>query len=128
MHWGRIIGWTAVLLVLIAIAGGAAYRSIDWNEAQTYLHTVVQETTGRELRIEGDITLRLWPRPLLTVGKASLSNAEWGSRPVMLEAGSLGFTIAAWPLLIGEVRLKEIILRDARLFLEEAADGRDNWV
>lgn len=128
MHWERIIGWTAVLLVLIAIAGGAAYRSIDWNEAQTYLHTVVKETTGRELRIEGDITFRLWPSPVLTVGKATLSNAEWGSRPVMLEAGSLGFSIAAWPLLIGEVRLKDIILRDARLFLEEASDGRDNWV
>jgi hypothetical protein len=127
MYWGRIIGWTAVLLVLIAIASGIAYRSIEWNEAQSYLRAVVKETTGRELRIEGDITLRLWPRPVLTVGKASLSNAEWGSRPVMLEAGSLGFTIAVWPLLVGEVHLKSIMLRDARLFLEESADGRDNW-
>jgi uncharacterized protein involved in outer membrane biogenesis len=127
MYWGRIIGWTALLLVLIAIASGVAYRSIDWNEARSYLHAVVQETTGRELRIEGDITFRLWPRPVLKVGKASLSNAEWGSRPVMLEAGSLGFTMAAWPLLIGEVRLQSIILRDARLFLEESSDGRDNW-
>ena len=116
-----------MLLVLIAIASGVAYRSIDWNEARSYLHAVVQETTGRELRIEGDITFRLWPVPVLTVGKASLSNAGWGSRPVMLEAGSLGFTMAAWPLLIGEVRLQSIILRDARLFLEESSDGRDNW-
>jgi len=127
MYWGRIIGLAAVLLALIVIASGVAYRSIDWSEAQSYLHDIVQETTGRELRIEGDITLRLWPSPVLTVGKASLSNAEWGSRPVMLEAGSLDFTMAAWPLLIGEVRLKSIILRDARLFLEESSDGRDNW-
>ncbi len=127
MYWGRIIGWTVLLLVLITIASGVAYRSIEWNEAQPYLRAAVKETTGRELRIEGDITLRLWPRPMLTVGKASLSNAEWGSRPVMLEAGSLGFTIAAWPLLVGDVRLKSIVLRDAKLFLEESADGRDNW-
>jgi hypothetical protein len=127
MYWRRIIGWTAVLLVLIAIASGVAYRSIEWNEAQPYLRAVVKETTGRELRIEGDVTFRLWPSPVLTVGKASLSNAEWGSRPVMLEAGSLDFTMAAWPLLIGEFRLQSIILRDARLFLEELEDGRDNW-
>lgn len=127
MYWGRIIRWTALLLVLIAITGGVMYRAIDWNDAQPFLHAVVKETTGRELRIEGDITFRLWPSPVLTVGKASLSNAEWGSRPLMLEAGSLGFTIAAWPLLIGEVRLKNIILRDARLFLEESSNGLDNW-
>ena len=127
MYWGRVIGWTAALLVLIAIASGMTYRAIEWNDAQPYLHAVVKETTGRELRIEGDITFRLWPSPVLTVGKASLSNAEWGSRPAMLEAGSLGFKIAAWPLLIGEVRLKNIILRDAKLFLEESSNGLDNW-
>jgi uncharacterized protein involved in outer membrane biogenesis len=127
MHWRRIVGWTAMLLVLIAIASGVAYRSIEWNEARPYLRAVVKEATGRELHIEGDVDFRLRPSPVLTVGKASLSNAEWGSRPVMLEAGSLGFRIAAWPLLIGEVRLKSVILRNARLFLEESADGRDNW-
>jgi uncharacterized protein involved in outer membrane biogenesis len=127
MYWGRIIGWTTVLLVLITIASGIAFHSIDWDKAHPYIQTAVKETTGRELRIEGEISLRLWPSPKLTVGKASLSNAEWGSRPVMLEAGSLGFTIAAWPLLVGDVRLKSIVLRDARLFLEESADGRDNW-
>jgi uncharacterized protein involved in outer membrane biogenesis len=127
MSWSRIIGLAAVLLVLIAIASGVAYRSIDWNEALPYLGAVVKETTGRELRIEGDISFRLWPSPVLTVGKASLSNAEWGSRPVMLEARSLDFSMAAWSLLIGEVRLQSIILRDARLFLEESSDGRDNW-
>ena len=127
MYWGRIIRWIAVLLVLIAVASGVSYRAIEWNDVQPYLHAAVKETTGRELHIEGDITFRLWPSPVLIVGKASLSNAEWGSRPVMLEAGSLGFTMAAWPLLIGEVRLKNIILRDARLFLEESSNGLDNW-
>ena len=127
MFLGRIIGWTVALLGLIVIASGVAFRTIDWNEAQPYLHAVVKETTGRELRIKGDIDIQLWPRPVLTVGKASLSNAEWGSRPVMLEAGYLGFTITAWPLLFGEVRMKSIILRDARLFLEKSEDGQDNW-
>ena len=127
MSWGRIIGLAAVLLVLIAIASGVAYRSIDWNETLPYLSAVVKETTGRELHIDGDINFRLWPSPVLTVGKARLSNAEWGSRPVMLEAGSLDFSMAAWSLLIGEVRLQSIILRDAKLLLEESEDGGDNW-
>ena len=128
MYLRRIIAGTAVLLALIVLASGIAYRAIDWDASHAYLQRAVKETTGRELRIEGDISLRLWPSPVLMVGKASLSNAEWGSRPVMLEAGHLGFTITAWPLLFGEVRLKRLILHDARLFLEESEDGQDNWV
>ena len=127
MSWRKILIWTLGLLVLLIAGLFVSVQTIDWTAARPRVESLVGKLTGRELKIEGDLQFRLLPTPTLTASKVSLSNVAWGSGPTMFEAGSVGLTLKILPLLATRVRIRTILLSDARLLLETRSDGKRNW-
>lgn len=127
MRLAKIFGWVVgVLFVLIVIAGGALWfggaDAIAWL-IQHPLSTMM----GRQIHIEGPLTIR-WGAPTrIVVEGVHVANAGWGSRPEMLSAKRLEIDIFARTLVFGPTRIPLIALDGATLLLETSAQGDHNW-
>ena len=120
-----------VLVLLVLLVGGAlaAPSFIDWNSYKGEITAQAREATGRELSIDGDISLSLLWTPTLTVSKVRFANVDGGSAPEMATLESLDVRLALTPLdwLDGNFKVERIELVQPTIVLEKLADGRTNW-
>ncbi len=121
---GIVIG--ALVVLVIAVAVGVALF-FDPNDYKDQITAAVANATGRELTLEGDLELSVFPSLSISLGPARLSNAEgFGDQPFAeIERASLDVELL--PLLsrrieVGEARLDGLVLNLAR-----DAQGRNNW-
>ena len=114
-------------LVVIAVAVGFLL-TLDVNQYKGELVQTVQEKTGRDFKIEGDLKFALSLIPTIAVEGISFGNADWGSQPAMIKAGRFEARVAILPLLGGNVNINKLVLHDAELFLETNKQGIGNWV
>lgn len=115
------------LVVLLVAAILIAPSFIDWNAQKGRITAEVRNLTGRELAIDGDVSLAVLPAPALSAAKVRLANVEGGSAPDMVELESLKVRIAFLPLLRGEVQVESIVLVKPVIRAEVLPDGRKNW-
>ncbi|HEY5598833.1 MAG TPA: AsmA family protein, partial [Kiloniellales bacterium] len=73
-----------VVLVLLVAAVLIAPSFVDWNAYKDRIAAEVHAATGRELAIDGNISLALLPAPALSVEIVRLANAAGGSEPTMV--------------------------------------------
>ena len=127
MRIRTLIGVTALLLVLL-IAGGIAYlKSIDVNQYKGVIAQAAKSATGRDLKLEGPISLAIGWNPGLVVERASFANAPWGSRPEMAKLQRLEVQVELLPLIRKDIRLRRLVLIQPDILLETDRQGRGNW-
>jgi AsmA protein len=118
----------AVLVALPLLALALAWLLLDPNEHKDRLQAAFRDATGRELQLEGPLSVSIVPWLAVESGRAFVSNREgFGEQPfVSFERARLG--VRLWPLLtarrleFGPVRLDGLALN-----LLVAKDGRNNW-
>ena len=115
------------LIVLVVAAVLIVPSFIDWNSYKPEIRTAVRDATGRELTIDGDLSLAILPSPKLSVASVKFSNIEGGSAPDMVTLEALDVSVALGPLLGGEVVVQSVTLRKPTILLEKLADGQANW-
>ncbi len=123
----KILIGLGVLILLLVLAVAIGPRFVDWNAYKTRVIAAVRDATGRELAIDGDISLNLLPSPTLSVAGVRLANLPGGSAPDMARLKSLDVSVALVPLIIGSIQVNKVTLVDPLVLLERLADGRANW-
>ncbi len=115
--------------VLLLVAGlGVALVTLDFGRFAGPVAAQVERVTGRALAFEGEVSLRLLPRPSLSLRDVVLANAPGGSRPQMLRIGRLEAELEPWPLVVKrQLHIVRLVARDADLLLERDGEGRGNW-
>ena len=74
---GLVVG---VVVVLLIVAGVAVSLLFDPNDYKDEITAAVQNATGRQLTLDGDLELAVFPTIRIAVGGAALSNAPgWAS-------------------------------------------------
>ncbi|HEX6570661.1 MAG TPA: AsmA family protein [Steroidobacteraceae bacterium] len=125
----RIAGIVAAsVAVVLVVALLLAWLLFDPNDHKARVQSVFREVTGRELRLDGDLSLSLFPWLAIESGTAAISNRKgFGDEPfASLERARLG--VRLWPLLsrrrveFGPVRVEGLVLN-----LAVARDGSNNW-
>ncbi len=86
----------------------------------------VRAQTGRELRIDGPLELKLLPRLSLRARDVKLSGPPNFAGPGLFEADELNMSLALFPLLRGEVETGDIGLENSRLVLHTDRAGRSS--
>ena len=115
-------------LLLLAVAAILVVPSfINWNGYKQQIESEARKTTGRDLSIDGDISLALLPAPKLSVKGVRFANAEGGSAPDMATLESLDVRVALMPLLSGKIQVTSLTLVKPTILLEKLPDGRGNW-
>ena len=59
--------------------------------------------------------------------RVRIGNAEWGSKPQMLEVGRFSMEVGLWSLVSGPVDVRSFELSDVSVLLEENREGNGNW-
>ena len=123
-----------IFLITIAafflIAGlGAWYAASFINPTQLtkLLSSTIKESTGRDLKIAGPVSLSVFPGISVRAEQVSLSNTSWASNPNFLTLKQIELDIRLLPLIKGSVEISRIGLQGLELNLQTNQAGEGNW-
>ncbi len=117
----------AVLLALIIISAIVLPFIFTPNDLKPRIAKLVQDKTGRELSIPGNIKLSIFPWLGAQIGSMSLSNASGFGAAPFASVNETDVHVRFWPLLRGHIQVGTIKLVGVDVDLERNADGRNNW-
>ena len=123
----------ALVVLVIVLLAVVVPQFIDPEDVRDAITQAATEQTGRDVKIEGELSLRTFPCCSIRMADASVSNppvieGDGFASDDFVRIGSIDLGIRLWPLLTsGTVAADEIILEDLKLNLQIQADGRDNW-
>src|SRR5262249_9482368 len=101
----------------------------DWNWFRPALERYVSEKSGRDVRADDlHVSIGLTLEPTVRLRGVRIPNAPWASlRTPMAVAGEAQFTFSLSSLWGRRPVVTRLVLHDADVDLERAADGRRNW-
>jgi len=123
----KILIGVFALIVLLVAAIAIGPRFVNWNSYKGKVAEEVRAATGRDLAIDGDMSLSLLPSPALSVSGVRLANLPGGSAPDMARLKSLEVHVALVPLLSGKIQVTSVTLVEPVVLLERLANGEANW-
>jgi AsmA protein len=117
----------AAMIVLVVGAGAIAIARFDPNAYKPNIVQAVKRATGRDLALNGPISLApsLWPT--IRVGQATFSNPPGFSRPQMASLQGMELRLGLVPLLSGRIAIDRLVLIHPDILLETDAAGHPNW-
>jgi len=124
----RVLKWLAITFMVLVVAGVLYLSFADLNWLKPRIESAVADATGRQLKLGGAFDLDIVPSPALVLEDVSLSNAEWGSEPMLASIGHVSARLGFWSLFSGPVQVKEFRLRDVDILLETNEQDEANWV
>src|SRR5262245_7377671 len=119
-----IVGGLIGLLIVVALASPFF---VDLNNYKAEIAAQAKKATGRDLAIDGDISLSILPTPGVTVSGIRFGNAPGGSVPDMATLESAKVKVALMPLISGQVVVEEVELDKPTFIFEKFKDGSGNW-
>ncbi len=125
----KVILWiVGGFIAVFAVAAIALTLFFDPNDFREDISTAVRDETGRELNIEGDISLSIFPWLAVEVGRTTLGDAPgFGDEP-MLTFERASFSVRLLPALLSqEIRVGAADLEGLTANLKVDANGRTNW-
>jgi len=122
-----LAGLLGLVVILIVAAVVIVPLVIDPNDYREEIVDKVKEATGRDLQINGEISLSVFPKLGLELGELKLSNAKgFGDLP-FVSIKQAAILVQLMPLLSKQVEVDTILLDGLALNLAKAKDGRTNW-
>ncbi len=126
-HAGRLLLWLVLSLFAIALLVAALLASLDVEHYRKALTDQVEQATGRELVIDGEMGFKFSVVPTFYAEKVRFANASWGRRPWMFTAGRVEASIDLVSLVKRELRLGGIKVMEPVVWIEKQPGGRVNW-
>jgi hypothetical protein len=116
-------------ILLILILGGAlsAPYTVDWGRYRADIEKFGTQLTGRAVKVEGPVSVRLFPWPRLAMEKVTVANPSDASEPYLLAAKRIEVRIALAGLLSGNINVETVDVTDPVISLERLATGRGSW-
>lgn len=116
-------------ILIIALAAGALVVPyfVDWNGYRGKIERYGAQLTGRETKVLGDISVRLFPWPRLSFDDVRVANPPGARLPELLRAQRVDIRLALAPLLSGKLEVQGIQLERPIFGFERMATGRGTW-
>jgi|GEM_PF-4239986 len=116
-----------LIVILIVAAVILVPRFFDPNDFKPQITSLVKEKTGREMVIDGEIKLSVFPWVGVSLGKVVLNELpEYGAQE-LFAVNSADVKVKLLPLLSKKVELDRISLDGLKLNLVRLTDGAANW-
>lgn len=118
----------AVAVAATLFTAAALYFALvfDANRYKPELVAAAREATGRELVIDGDLALGLFPQLHARIGAARLLNPP-GFDGAVVELASARANVRLLPLLRRQIQIDELLLDGLSVKLLKNRKGEDNW-
>jgi AsmA protein len=125
----KVVAWViAAVVALFAVAAIAVFLFFDPSDFRDDIAEAVKKSTGRDLVIDGDVSLQVFPWLAVEVGHAALGNAPGFGDEAFAEFDRAQLSVRLMPLLLRrEVTVGTAVLDALRLNLAVDSNGRSNW-
>ena len=117
----------ASLVILVLCVLFAVPYFIDWNGYRTVFEEQASQLVGREVRVGGDVVLRLLPAPYLSFENVRIADSSGRFDTPLLRLDETTVWLSVPPLLQGRVEAREVALVRPRLRLAIDENGKGNW-
>jgi len=115
-----------IFVVVAAIVALPSLLPVDKVKAQ--LTEQVKAATGRDLLINGKVSMSVIPSLSVQVVNVALSNPAGFRAKELVRLGELDVKLKLLPLLSGNLEIDSFVLVDPVISLEVTRDGRADWV
>ena len=116
------------VVAIVVVAAIAISLFFDPNDYRDRIAEEVRRETGRELFIEGDLGLSLFPSIGIDIGRTTLGNAPGFGEVPFLAFEEARLSVEVLPLIRGQgLKIGAVVLDSFELNLAVASDGRNNW-
>jgi AsmA protein len=119
-----IVAGAVALLVVAAIVLPFV---VDPNDYKGEIIAAVKDKTGRDLSIDGDIALTVFPWLGVELGTLEVSNATGFSESVFARTEKVNVRVKLFPLLSRRLVMDTVTVHGLTLNLGRDAKGRSNW-
>lgn len=128
MRWiNRLLIVCGSLVALLVILVVVVLMVVDPNDYKDDVAQMVREETGRELKLEGDLKLSVFPSIALEIHDATLGNPPgFGAEPFVV-IGEARFVVKVLPLLRKTLDVKRVLLSGLKVHLITDKSGKGNW-
>src|SRR5690606_33032457 len=99
---------------------------IDWSNYRSDIEAYGERITGRQVKVNGAISVRLLPAPILRVGDVRVSNPVEAAEPDLLVARMIEAELSLAPLLRGKIEITSVEV-DQPVIEAEALAGGGTW-
>jgi AsmA protein len=116
------------LVVLVVAALVALPALVPAERIQAEVVAGVKNATGRDLSIQGKVSVSAFPSLSVQVGNVALANPPGYSSKDLIRLGAVDVRLKLLPLLGGKVEVDSFVLVDPVITLETDRQGKGNWV
>ena len=115
------------IVALLIVALLALPSLIDLNARKPEIVAMVKKVTGRDLVLDGPISLSILPTPTVTLSGVKFFNVAGSKNPNMVEVKTVTVKPSLGALLTGNLEVSEVTLVEPKIVLEINAEGKPNW-
>lgn len=116
-----------ILLLLLIVAAITLPMIVDPNDYKPRIEAAVEDATGRQLEIPGNIDLTVFPWLGVELGAVRLGNAAgFGDQPFAAIEG-VQVRVKLLPLLAGNLEVGKVVIEEPVIRLARNAEGVTNW-
>ncbi|MDB5735711.1 MAG: AsmA family protein [Alphaproteobacteria bacterium] len=126
--WGGFFKWTGITLLAFLVAAIITLYFLDWNQMRGPIGRYLSNRTGREVRIDGNLSVKLFSwQPSVDVGQVFIGNPGWVGTPQAAKFTHARVEARLVPLIFGDVILPLVRIDEPELLVVRDADGHTNW-
>lgn len=122
-----LLTWIGSLLILALAALFAGPHFVDWNVYRGVFEEEASRILGRDVRVGGDVNLRLLPAPYVRFEKLRIADTTGIAGAPLFSAESFTMWLSVPPLLKGALEAKRIELERPSVTLAVNDEGYGNW-
>jgi hypothetical protein len=125
--WKSPVFYLGVVLLCAVIGALIAPFVVDWNAYRADLETYGRRVTGRDVTIDGPISVRLFPWPSLTATGIHLANPPGLDHVEFARAEKVVVRLQLAGLFNGDILVESIAIDKPVIALERMPSGAVNW-
>jgi len=123
----RFVKRLFLVLFGIIVFGIAAIFIIPKDQIAQNVIVELESQLDRDIEINGDIGLSMFPNLGVSLGDVRVGNAEWSTDDDLLVAERVSVGVVLSSLIGGDIIVDSVEAINARVFLHELDDGSRNW-
>lgn len=121
----RVLIGAGVVAGVAATVAAVPYF-IDWSFFEPQMIAAVENATGYDVEVGGELRFTLLPRPALVVDQVAITGFGAERQP-LIRAEQLSAAVAFWPLFGKRVEVDHVALKTPVVRMVSYADGSNNW-
>lgn len=107
----RLLTTLAILLVVVVAGMSALVLLVNPNDFRGYMVKKVEQKSGYQLTLEGDLRWHIWPQLSILVGRMTLTAP--GAKAPVVSAENMRLDVKLLPLLSHQLFVKQVMLKNA---------------